>query len=436
MRTASLLALLLFGLAWTRHDSVRPVNVLLITIDLWGADRLNLKDAPRVRELMEQGLTCSEAYAQSSRTEAATRCLLASRFVSQFMARTDPLGADNVSLAQILKARGYETAAFLADSAFKYPVGRTTLKEGFDAYDVARCSDDSDMEIHGYRPGMRTTSAAIQWIESRSGRAPWFTWLMLWDLHFTKKAFGVSAAISGEGDADSKTVRYEDACVRQILEALNRSGQSARTLVVVTANHASPWDKRPKTIYQSTLHVPLVFWAPNVIQAGQRIESPVMHVDVVPTILELLRCPPVPCAGVSLLRPQEEDRPIYAETPSLEGRSIRTGRWKYIEYIENFGLPPGNANQGPPDPDHPGAFLFAQAGAQELYDLATDPNETTNLIEKAPSTAETLQRKVKRWQAASGHIEPAVMDAKQIELLRRNGYWTDTNPSPRSSATP
>ena len=171
-----------------------------------------------------------------------------------------------------------------------------------------------------------------------------------------------------------------DEGVGRIMATLAKHDLDENTLVIFTADqglsggHSGFWGMgdhtRPLTAFDWTMHVPLVFWHPGHIPAGQRNDNLVSNVDVLPSLLEYL--------GLNWIQTNPSHIPGRSFAPSLRGdtqpdwdntiyyefenvRAIRTDDWKYIERFRQ-------------EPN-------------ELYDLRKDPEELTNLIDQASHIA-------------------------------------------------
>ena len=168
------------------------------------------------------------------------------------------------------------------------------------------------------RSAEQVTDAAIGWLQDRSGR--WFLFSHYFDPHWPYAPEPEwSRRFESRYDAE---LAYTDHHVGRLLDAARR--RPGRTLVVVTADHGEglgdhgeAWHNR--YLYNATQWVPLVFSLEGIIGPG-RIAEPVSHVDVLPTVLELLglRAPRLG-HGRSLAGPLRgggpvERRPIYGET--------------------------------------------------------------------------------------------------------------------------
>ncbi|MFQ5789391.1 MAG: tetratricopeptide repeat protein, partial [Acidobacteriota bacterium] len=176
-------------------------------------------------------------------------------------------------------------------------------------------------------------------------------------------------------------VAWSDELIGRLDAALEKLGIRDDTLLVLTSDHGEGLGEHGERlhgffVYQSTLAVPLLFRGPGVAP-GARLSVTARTVDLFPTILDLLGVSApagIQLSGRSLaeaLRGRDElsEETSYAESlvPLLhfgwsDLRSLRKGRWKYIE-----------------------------APRPELYDLQHDPGETRNLMKSESLRAEPLR---------------------------------------------
>jgi tetratricopeptide (TPR) repeat protein len=145
------------------------------------------------------------------------------------------------------------------------------------------------------------------------------------------------------------------------------------------------------------------------IAPGVRIKQQVRTIDVLPTVVDLMgSLPPTECQGISVMPALSGKavplRTSYGETlyPKLnmgwaELRAIRTDRWKYI-----------------------------QAPRPELYDLANDPGETTNIIDQRPVELHELEEALKRVTPTPDgkpeNVDTSMVDQRTMEQLKSLGY--------------
>jgi Arylsulfatase A and related enzymes len=188
-------------------------------------------------------------------------------------------------------------------------------------------------------------------------------------------------------------ISYTDAQIGRVLEALQRSGKYDNTLIVVWADHGfhlgeqQVWGKA--TNYELAACVPLLIKLPGVTK-GHTTTSLVELVDLYPTLVDLCELPEAPNQEGISLKPLLNDpriqlkdaafsqyqRPInYKGLPRFMGYSIRTKRFRYIEWQD---------------------FQSGEIVAAELYDHEKDTGETTNLAGAAAyaSVVDQLSRMV------------------------------------------
>ncbi len=180
-------------------------------------------------------------------------------------------------------------------------------------------------------------------------------------------------------------VHLADEGIGRVLKALDAFEQGENTFVIFTVDHGDHLGQhamyQKMEMYEQALRIPLVLCGPEV--RTQHIDQPVSHLDVVPTVLDLLGVTvPDGLDGTSLagsvLRGQQiPERPVFAQysgnpTTGDTRRCVVTGRYKYV---------------------------FDPADASELYDLETDPLEMSNLAEDPDyrEIRERLHEQCRMW---------------------------------------
>jgi uncharacterized sulfatase len=162
------------------------------------------------------------------------------------------------------------------------------------------------------------------------------------------------------------TVSFVDEQIGRVVDALDRLGLAERTVIVLWGDHGwmlgehRQWEKR--SLFEESAKAPLFIYAPGMKGNGSASRRVVEFVDMYPTIAELCGLPlPAGLEGKSLTpllaNPETAwNRPAYTQVArkDVEGRSVRTGRWRYTEW--NGGK-----------------------DGSELYDHDSDPNEYNNL---------------------------------------------------------
>lgn len=215
-------------------------------------------------------------------------------------------------------------------------------------------------------------------------------------------------------------VKLMDEYMGRVFYALEHNGYDENTLVIVTADHGTEFPGGKKTLQDAGIRVMLLLRFPmagGTPFAGQVVESLVSHLDLYPTLCELLgRQPEHPLEGKSLLpliRGETEDLhdAIFAEQTYhglLEPlRWVRTKRYKYIR--RHFATGPIMRHDGPPTPILEGCGWYERPlGHEELFDLYLDPWEACNRAQD-PTYAgirEELARRLDEWMEKTGDPFP------------------------------
>jgi arylsulfatase A-like enzyme len=386
-------------------------NLLVVTIDTLRADRLGAYGYPRARtphldRFAAEGVVFEDATAQVPLTLPSHASLFTGLLPPAHGVRDNTyfrLDGSASTLAEILKARGYETAAFVSAFVLESSFG---LDQGFDLYEDEVAEKAESAGRVAERRGELVSQAFASWIEKRSPEKPFFAWLHFFDPHLP---YAPPAPYPSGYDGE---IEYVDAQVGRVLETLAAKGISKSTLVIVTSDHGESLGEHGEKshgffVYESTLRVPLMVRGPMVFPEGERIAAPARTIDILPTVLEALAVPaPEGIQGRSLLPlvrgEATAEPPAYAEcyAPELNFRwaplvALREGGYKYIE-----------------------------APRPELFDLRADPAETKNLVEFDPERARTMRARLAQLvdglpQSLSSRSQP---DPETVARLRSLGY--------------
>jgi len=362
----------------------RP-HLLLITLDTTRADRLGCYRYPAGRtpaldSLAASGVLCERAYTVAPITLPAHASLFTGLYPAENGVRTNGRGkldAAIPTLAGVLRHQGYHTAAFVASFVLDSKFG---LDRGFQVYDDDFVSDDPSADaLHRQRNGAAVVDAALAWLKQpRSG--PLFCWVHLYDPHFPYLShpdlFGDEFA---ERPYDAE-IAYVDRQVGRLIDFLKERRLDAQTLVVVVGDHGEGLGdhverRHGHTLYDSALHVPLIFRRPAQLAPGRRMTANVSLVDVSPTILELL--------GLA------DPRTITGKSfrAALQGNSGENGEALCYSATDDPFLSNG---WSPLRSLIEGNCKYIRTTKPELYDLAADPGERQNLVEADPDKARTM----------------------------------------------
>jgi arylsulfatase A-like enzyme len=211
------------------------------------------------------------------------------------------------------------------------------------------------------------------------------------------------------------SARVMDQAVGDVLKALEAAGLADNTLVISTTDHGIAFPAMKCNLTDHGMGVSLILRGPGGFTDGKVCDAMVSHIDVFPTICDLLDIEkPSWLQGKSMMplirgEAKEINEEIFAEVnyhASYEPkRAVRTHRWKYIRVFDKRGrtnLP--NCDDGPSKTlwmDN--GWGKRQVDAEQLYDLVFDPNETRN-VAGDPTAAAALgemRGRLDRWMHAT-----------------------------------
>jgi arylsulfatase A-like enzyme/Flp pilus assembly protein TadD len=396
------LAAALGAVALRRRAAARPAagaSVLLVTFDTLRADRFDAARMPALHALGQEGLVFEEALSSVPLTLPSHSTILSGLEPLHHGVRDNGgagFPADVPTLATLLESRGYATGAFVGAYVLDRRFG---LARGFDHYDdrIERRAEGTSV-LESERRAEAVVGPASEWVAAQSG--PFLAWVHLYDPHAPYDP--PSPYREGyAGRLYDGEVAYADHWLGRLLEAA-RSRAGGNLLVAVLADHGEGLGEHGERthglfVYQSTLRVPLVLAGPG-IPRGERRAGPARTVDVLPTLLGRLGVPAPPGDGVDLIAAAGA-RSAYAETlyPETFGWcGLRAYRDRTLKLIE--------------------------APRTELYDLAADPGESSNLAASRPADVDRLQRALTAARQGERRAAAGPADPQVAERLRALGY--------------
>ncbi len=397
-----------------------PRNLLIVTLDTLRADHVGSYGyagarTPRFDGLAARGVRFERATTVAPLTLPAHSSLLTGTFPALHGVRDNGgfyLGDEQVTLAEVLKERGFRTGAFV--SAFVLD-SRWGIAQGFDRYfddfDFSKFEKAAGMDAI-QRPGRDTVDQALGWL-AEDRRKPFFAWIHLYEPHTPYAAPPEQAALFprslfGAYDAE---IAEADAQLGRLLDALAGDGRLGSTLVAVLADHGEMLGEHGEAthgffVYDAAVQIPMVLAGPGVPE--RVVKDQVRIVDVMPTALELLRIPP-PAAvqGVSLMPVASGERlGLKAVAESWYPR-FHYG-WSELVTIQDE------------------RFKLIRAPRPELYDVQRDPGERSDLAAAEPRQVEVLRGALDEMLARLGSgravAGPQAMDAETSERLQALGY--------------
>lgn len=220
-------------------------------------------------------------------------------------------------------------------------------------------------------------------------------------------------------EAYREGVKIMDEYMGRVFYALKHNGLEENTLVIVTSDHGTEFPGGKKTLRDQGTQVMLLIRGPkdSAFSGGKVIEAMVTHLDLYPTICDMLgRAPGHRLEGQSLLRLAAGEvnslhEAVYAEQTyhgTLEPlRSVRTERYKYIR--RHYPTGPQMRHDGPATPPMEAFGWYDQrVGHEELFDLYMDPMEACNRASDPDCAGikADLSKQLDTWMAATGDPFP------------------------------
>jgi len=173
-----------------------------------------------------------------------------------------------------------------------------------------------------------------------------------------------------------------DAHLARIFAAVRESGLADNTLIVITGDHGQafgyPHDSyaQGRTIYEEDVNVPLMLWFPPRFRTALRPGVIGSHVDLAPTIADVVGLPPAPdWRGRSLLAASRAPRAYFYVAEDHFRLGVREGEWKYIYDLRE--------------------------GTEELYRLDLDPTEQNNVASSDRARCTRLRQRLAAWAEAN-----------------------------------
>jgi len=384
------------------HETPRPaddVPIVLISVDTLRADRVRPDLTPNIVALAHDGTTWDRAYSHVPLTLPSHATILTGLLPATNGVRDNvgyALASSTPTLASILSTNGYATGAAVSSYVLRRSTG---IAAGFDFFD-----DDAgdSLDVTASRPGDRTMQTLQRWMDGvRSPKI--FCFLHLYDPHAPYHA-PPQFQKAGRSDYDA-AVAYADDTVGRFVADLKKRGLYDRAVVVLLSDHGEGLGDHGELdhgvfVYREAIHVPLIVKLPHSEHAGTHVSSLAALSDVLPTILAAARiAPPARVDGIDLLAAKENpNRQIDAESYYArlhlhwhELTSVVTATAQYIE-----------------------------APTRELYDLAADPAEKSNVIaarrREAAALAHDLAARTKPLGA------PTHVDEEDQRKLASLGY--------------
>lgn len=411
----------------------RPPNIVFILIDDMGWRDVGFAgntfvETPHIDRLADEGIRFTQAYASAPNCAPTRACLMSGQYTPRHGVYTvidprhDPgqphhriisarseesLSGEAITIAEVLKDRGYATACFGMWNLGRGRSGPTTATgQGFGIY---KKPQELGFEQNAYfaTDGRYLTDVlfdeGLRFIERNSDK-PFFLYLPTHAVHapfepkpelvekYREKARQLR--LDGADPVYAAMIEAVDENVGRLLAYLEQRQLADNTIIVFTSDnggtpqYVAPLNGSKGALYEGGIRVLCAVWWKGAERLGRTFDEPVLSMDFYPTLVELAGATlptSQPIDGVSLVPVLNgenalEREAVYWHFPCYVGRgkpssAIRCGDWKLIENFEDCSF--------------------------ELYNLQKDPGETQNLATREREVTQKLATRLHNWQQAT-----------------------------------
>lgn len=402
-------------------DGGRPAafdgNLLFVMIDTVRADRLGVAGyrrdgrslTPRLDAFASTATRFSRAYAHGVNTPRSMPTIWASRYPSQLSYHKlfhnfPAIGSEEELLFERLAAAGLHTVGF---SSHFYFAPRRNVTQGFAEYDNegARSIADSNKDFAAPRIVPKAI-ARLERLAAEQRRFAMFVHLFApHSTYLEHDEYPVKhKGVAGLEEKYDYEIAMVDRYVGDLLDTLERVGLAGSTMVVVLSDHGEAFGAHSfdgtrlyfhgQALYDEVLRVPLLIRVPGSTPSVN--DQVVGLIDVAPTVLDVFGVPaPARFMGRSVLPLMRgESLPPRAIGAQLQ----RTPAWDddASAYISGDGSE---------------KIIVRANGQVQVFDLASDPQELTDVARVDAARTARLKAELEAWTASLGSAAPA--DARQ-----------------------
>jgi len=432
-------------------------NVILISLDTLRSDRLGCygyerNTSPNIDIFAKESVLFSQCFAQAPYTITSHVSMLTGLWPvnhGTYSTTYHKLNKSIITLADLLRLRGYFTGAFTGGGAMSAFFG---YSKGFDLYNERRENVQGDTARKIYQ-------LSADWIRNNKEKK-FFLFIHTYQIHapyeppppydemFTaedapyRKSSEINEFQGWWGNIPDNIrenviglydgeIRYTDeALIGPLMALLKELDIYDRSLIFVTSDHGEEFFEHngwghSHTLYNELIKVPLIVKFPKNQFAGNKIDSIVRSVDIMPTILEVL--------GIDLKKHISDgeslfdmingnemaDRIFFSElkyqddfsdkiSSNLERNKLILNQPFTEEQLSRFMIPPPKIDQ------------------EELYDLDSDPQEKRNTAADEPGLFNRIAKQIAEYSLKAKmkekELDKQEMDEKVIEQLKALGY--------------
>ncbi|MDQ2644085.1 MAG: sulfatase-like hydrolase/transferase [Myxococcota bacterium] len=373
------------------------MNVILLTIDSLRTDvpwlGYSRPNAPNLTKLAERSVVYTHMYSASSYTAKSVATMLTGRYASTLYRDgfffTKYAGA-NTFLTEVLSERNIATTGWHAHMYFGRGKG---LEQGFATWELVP-GISFDAQTDKSITSEKTTKLGIKLLgDPRNTGRQFFAWTHYMDPHDEYHQHPESPVFGKKArDRYDSEIWYADHWIGKLLEFAEQQPWWKNTVVIVTADHGEAFGehqmyKHAFELWENLVRVPLLVFGGDI--KPTRIDLRRSHIDLAPTILELMKVPaPAGFQGASWV-------------PELRGATPEPREPILVELSEDSHNPPRRALIL-------GKYKIIAFGKTrfELYDIEADPSESKNLAKEQPAELERMKKALEERYAALPVVEP------------------------------
>lgn len=442
---------LVFFVSLRHLESRRRPNIILITLDALRPDHLGCygykrNTSPNIDKTAKEGAIFTQVIAQSSHTAPSNASLITSTYPNIHGVK-DWGYHFNASIVKtlpvILKEHGYRTA-FISDFlAFSLIKG---FENGFDTFNTLNTFTLGS--INTRKQIIDITDWAIDWVENNRGKN-FFLWLYYTDPHgpyippypydkmfigdqyyninrkvpisennYSQDSIGhIPKYLSynnimnanyyiSQYDAE---IRHIDDQIGRLLQELKNRDLEKNTVIIINSDHGEAMGEHNRyfchanSLYDELIKIPLIIKWEDRIPSGIKNNTQVSSIDIMPTILDILRIKKYKFMQGNSLLPllggQKYTFTVFAYSEFWEKKSVRTQGWKLIYDSKNKQY--------------------------ELYNLKNDPAELNDISAAEQTQFKFLKQKLDEYiknSASQSKITAPALSQDEKERLKSFGY--------------
>jgi arylsulfatase A-like enzyme/predicted Zn-dependent protease len=396
----------------------------LISIDTLRADRLPLYgygkgQTPHIDALVRDSVVFESAWAHSPQTLPSHTSILTGRWPFEHGVRDNigfVLPPDATTLATRFSDSGFSTGAFVSTYVLRRGVG---LAAGFQTYDDVQAAAGVDTPLGELqRPGEQTADAAITWLQAQTADQPYFLFFHIYEPHTPY----TPSVVPASGDRYDGEVTDADRIVGRLIDALRTRGDYERATIVLLSDHGEGLgdhgeDEHGLFLYRTTIQTPLIIKHPSA-NAGRRVATPVQHIDLAPTLIDLQGLTPDPTLrGRSLRGLLGGDTTLPAAPIYAEAMSARY----HFGWSELYALTDER-------------YRLIRAPRDELFDLQQDPGELESVHADRASVHAAMRAALDSLIAGAEVGAPSAVSDADRQRLAALGYVGSQTGSDASSS--